>query len=359
MALALALGERHLGLTWPNPSVGAVLVRPGSEPVIVGQGITQAGGRPHAERVALGLAGEAARGATLYVTLEPCSHHGRTPPCVDAVIESGVARVVAALGDPDPRVAGRGLARLRQAGIAVTEGVGQERAALAHRGHVLRVTQGRPFVTLKLARTRDGFAGRRDGARLRITGEAANARVHLLRAHADAILVGVGTVLADDPLLTVRLPGLERRSPVRIVLDSRLRTSLTARVATGQDDAQTWLVAAPDAPEALRGPFRERGIEIMEAGASSAGLDLAAVLGALAERGLTRLFVEGGPTLADALAAADLIDEVMLLTGPAPLNEPGLPAIGPRLGKALATAFRLAETDLLGQDRLERFEKVV
>ena len=174
-----------------------------------------------------------ARGATLYVSLEPCAHHGRTPPCVDAIIPAGIARVVTALEDPDPRVSGRGHARLRAAGITVTTGVLADEARRSHRGHIRRIRDGRPATTLKLARTADGFASRLDGPRLMITGEALNARVHLMRAHADAILVGVGTVLADDPLLTVRLPGLEERSPVRVILDSRLRTPPNAQVVTG------------------------------------------------------------------------------------------------------------------------------
>src|SRR5918997_3947425 len=208
MRLALSVGARHLGRTWANPSVGAVLVDQ-ERGTVLAQRATGEGGRPHAERVALDAAGPAARGATLYVTLEPCSHHGRTPPCADAIVAAGIARVVGALDDPDPRVAGLGYARLRAAGIAVTVGVGAPEAARAHRGHVLRGTEGRPALTLKLAQTADGFAARRSGPRLLITGERANARVHLLRAHADAVMVGVETVNADDPLLTVRLPGLE------------------------------------------------------------------------------------------------------------------------------------------------------
>src|SRR4051812_42144334 len=202
MAMALTLGERNLGLTWPNPSVGAVIVdRTGDQPLILAQGATQPGGRPHAERIALAAAGETARGATLYVSLEPCSHHGKSPPCVDAVIASGIGRVVSAIEDPDERVAGRGHALLREAGIAVDVGCLSGRARRSHRGHILRVTQGRPAVFLKLARTTEGFAGSLSGPRLMITGEGANARVHLMRAHADAIMVGIGTVLADDPLL--------------------------------------------------------------------------------------------------------------------------------------------------------------
>ena len=222
MQLALALGRRGQGRTWPNPAVGAVVVKDG---VIVGRGWTQPGGRPHAEPEALRRAGEAARGATLYVTLEPCSHFGKSPPCVDAVIAAGIARVVSAIEDPNPEVAGQGHARLRAAGITVDVGLGAAEAARDHAGHFRRIRDKRPHVILKLAVSADdkiGAAGRKPVA---ITGEAARTRVHLLRAQCDAILVGIGTVLADDPLLTCRLPGMEARSPVRVVLDRALAHS--------------------------------------------------------------------------------------------------------------------------------------
>src|SRR5271165_1670449 len=232
MALALALGRRGLGQTWPNPSVGAVVVRQeGDVPIIVGRGVTCAGGRPHAETEALARAGFAARGSTLYVTLEPCSHHGKTPPCADAIVQAGVARVVSALEDPNPEVAGRGHAKLRAAGIAVDVGVGAEEARRAHAGHIRRVVDGRPHVTLKLAVSADGKAGLAGRRPTTITGEAAHARVHLMRATHDAILVGIGTVMADDPLLTCRLPGMKVGSPIRVVLDAGLRTPAASRLA--------------------------------------------------------------------------------------------------------------------------------
>ena len=222
-----------------------------------------------------------ARGATLYVSLEPCAHHGRTPPCVDAIIPAGIARVVTALEDPDPRVSGRGHARLRAAGITVTTGVLADEARRSHRGHIRRIRDGRPATTLKLARTADGFASRLDGPRLMITGEALNARVHLMRAHADAILVGVGTVLADDPLLTVRLPGLEERSPVRVILDSRLRTPPHAQVVTGAGAVPTWIVAADTAPVAAEQKLSATGVTVLRVGADDTGhLDVRQALGA-------------------------------------------------------------------------------
>src|ERR1700691_4741334 len=209
MQLALTLGRRGQGRTWPNPAVGAVAVRDG---VIVGRGWTQPGGRPHAEPEALARAGEAARGATLYVTLEPCSHVGKSPPCADAVITAGIARVVSALEDPNPEVAGQGHARLRAAGIGGDVGIGAHDARRDHAGHIRRMRDGRPNVMLKLAISADGKAAAAGRRPVAITGEAVRDRVHLLRAESDAIMIGIGTVLADDPLLTCRLPGMERRS---------------------------------------------------------------------------------------------------------------------------------------------------
>src|SRR6202021_1457675 len=227
MQLALTLGRRGQGRTWPNPAVGAVLVKEG---IVVGRGWTQPGGRPHAEPEALRRAGEAARGATLYVTLEPCSHFGKSPPCADAIIAAGVARVVSAIEDPNPEVAGQGHARLRAAGIAVDIGLGATEAARDHAGHFRRIRDKRPHVILKLAVSSDDKIGASGHRPVAISGEAAKARVHLLRAQCDAILVGIGTVLADDPLLTCRLPGMEARSPVRVVLDRSLRIPATSRV---------------------------------------------------------------------------------------------------------------------------------
>src|ERR1700691_1530903 len=228
MALALTLGRRGLGRTWPHPAVGAVIVKNG---MIVGRGWTQPGGRPHAEVEALRRAGAAARGATMYVTLEPCSHHGKTPPCADAIIAAGIARVVSALEDPNPEVAGAGHARLRAAGIAVEVGLGAAEARRAHAGHIRRMRDGRPHVLLKLAVSADGKAGAAGRRPLAITGEPARERVHLMRAQSDAIMIGIGTALADDPLLTCRLPRMEKDSPVRVVLDGELRLPVGSRLA--------------------------------------------------------------------------------------------------------------------------------
>lgn len=354
MALALALGERHLGLTWPNPSVGAVVVD--SRSVILAQGTTQPGGRPHAERAALEAAGAAARGATLYVSLEPCSHHGKSPPCVDAVIASGIARVVSALEDPDRRVAGRGHALLRQAGIQVDIGCRAEEARRAHIGHIIRVTEGRPAIDLKLARTTEGFAGSRFG-RLMISGEAATARVHLMRAHADAIMVGVGTVLADDPLLDVRLPGLEERSPIRIIVDSSLRTPPSARVADTVR-VPTWIIATTAASIDAEKALVARGVKVMRVDPAVGGghVDLRQALHLLASRGITRVFCEGGPELANALAKEDLIDELTLMTGRSARGEGDILALGPDLQERMES-LRLIGEEQIGQDLFMFWER--
>ncbi|SCY84509.1 bifunctional diaminohydroxyphosphoribosylaminopyrimidine deaminase/5-amino-6-(5-phosphoribosylamino)uracil reductase RibD [Microvirga guangxiensis] len=348
MRLAIALGERNLGLTWPNPSVGSVVVdESGDAPVILAQGATQPSGRPHAERVALAAAGARAKGATLYVSLEPCSHHGRTPPCADAVVEAGVARVVSAIEDPDKRVAGLGHERLRAAGIEVVPGCLKPLARRAHRGHITRVTKGRPAITVKLARTTEGLAGSRQGPRLMITGEIANAKVHLMRAHADAIMVGVGTVLADDPLLNVRLPGLENRSPIRIVIDTHLRTPLNARIVTGAQDIPTWIVTSVGAPIEAEHALVARGVEVLRVSVDEAGrVSLQEALQLLGTRGLTRVFCEGGPGLADSLAQADLIDELILVTGRSARGQGDVPALG------LALQDRMDELNLYADEQV-------
>lgn len=361
MGLALALGLRNLGRTWPNPSVGAVVVAgaPGAER-IVGQAATQAGGRPHGEPLALAEAGAAARGATLYVTLEPCSHHGRTAPCTDAIIASGIARVVTGIEDPDPRVAGRGHALLRAAGLIVETGVLAEQAARDHLGHVTRVTRGRPALQLKLARTRDGFAASSDHARLRITGPVADGAVHLWRAHADAIMIGIGTARADDPSLTVRLPGLGSRSPLRIVLDSSLRLLPSHGLVRGARDVPTLVLTTRAAPIHAKRMLESFGVEVLKVAADPGGqIDLAAALAALAERGLTRICSEGGPRLADALAAADLVDTCTLITGPDAIGAAGgLPAVGPNLARRIAGPdFHRAESRGFGSDRADTYER--
>ncbi|GJE10992.1 bifunctional diaminohydroxyphosphoribosylaminopyrimidine deaminase/5-amino-6-(5-phosphoribosylamino)uracil reductase RibD [Methylobacterium longum] len=359
MRLALALGRRGLGTTWPNPSVGAVVVEAATGRIL-GTGATAPGGRPHGEPLALAAAGEAARGATLYVTLEPCSHHGRTPPCTDAILAAGIARVVSALEDPDPRVAGRGHALLRQGGVAVETGLMREAAARDHIGHVTRVTRGRPALHLKLARTRDGFCAAAGPERLRITGPVADGAVHLWRAHADAILIGIGTARADDPALTVRLPGLAGRSPLRVVLDTHLRLSPASVLARTARDTPTLVLTTRSAPAHARRALEALGVAVATVPADAAGgIDLTAALADLGARGLTRLCSEGGPRLADALARADLIEACTLVTGPAELGTAGgLRALGPALRAALAGGgFRTVEALRLGADTAVTYER--
>jgi diaminohydroxyphosphoribosylaminopyrimidine deaminase/5-amino-6-(5-phosphoribosylamino)uracil reductase len=304
----------------------------GDVPVIVAQGATQPGGRPHAERVALEAAGERAKGAALYVTLEPCAsrssnNHGAS--CTDLIVAAGIGRLVVSVADPSPHAAGQGPERFGHSGIPMIVGCLAEEGARLHRGHITRVTKGRPAVTVKLARSTEGFAGSRQGPRLMITDEIANARVHLMRAHADAIMVGGGTVLADDPLLNVRLPGLEARSPIRIIVDSGLRTPPTARVVAGARDVPTWIVTTVDAPIEAEKALTAHGVEVLRVSANADGrVLLEEALQLLGTRGLTQIFCEGGPELADALAGADLVDELVLITGRSARGQGDVPALG-------------------------------
>jgi diaminohydroxyphosphoribosylaminopyrimidine deaminase/5-amino-6-(5-phosphoribosylamino)uracil reductase len=358
MSLALALGRRGLGNTWPNPAVGAVIVREEhGAPVIVGRGWTQPGGRPHAEVEALRRAGAAARGATLYVTLEPCSHYGKTPPCVDAIIAAGIARVVSALEDPNPEVAGAGHARLRAAGIAVEVGLGAAAARRAHAGHIRRMRDGRPHVTLKLAVSADGKAGAAGRRPAAITGEAVRAHVHRLRAMNDAILIGIGTALADDPALTCRLPGMERFSPVRVVFDAQLRLPLAGALARSARATPVWLVAAADgSPDAARA-LQEEGVEVLRAPVQAGRLDVAAALRLLAERGITRLMVEGGPTVAASFLAADLVDEAALFRSVKTIGPDGIDAIEGMTLDALTGRLELVGREPVGADSVEFFAR--
>jgi diaminohydroxyphosphoribosylaminopyrimidine deaminase / 5-amino-6-(5-phosphoribosylamino)uracil reductase len=357
MQLALTLGRRGLGRTWPNPAVGAVLVKDG---VIVGRGWTQAGGRPHAEIEALRRAGEAARGATLYVTLEPCSHFGKSPPCADAIVAAGVARAVAALEDPNPKVAGQGYARLRAAGIAVETGLGADEARRDHAGHIRRMRDGRPHVMLKLAVSADGKAGAAGRRPLAITGETARDRVHLMRAQSDAVMVGIGTVLADDPLLTCRLPGMAKDSPVRIVLDTALRLQPASRLVQTARQMPVWVICGPHAAPAAEQALQAQGVEVLRAELAGEGrLDVAAVLRLTAARGITRLMVEGGPILAASILVADLVDEVVLLRSPKPAGADGIDALD---GASLAVLtqsprFKSVASAALGADRCEIFTR--
>jgi diaminohydroxyphosphoribosylaminopyrimidine deaminase/5-amino-6-(5-phosphoribosylamino)uracil reductase len=354
MALALTLGRRGLGNTWPNPAVGAVVVKNGQ---ILGRGWTQPGGRPHAETQALKRAGKEARGATLYVTLEPCAHQGKTPPCADAVIRAGIARVVSALEDVNPEVAGQGHERLRGKNIAVEVGLGADEALRAHVGHIRRMRDGRPHVLLKLAVSSDGKAGAAGRQPARITAAEARQQVFLLRAQSDAILVGLGTVMADNPSLTSRLPGMRERSPVRIVLDAELRVPLSMNVVSTARENPTWIFASPAASAIAEKFLRDKGVEVFRVKAKDGKLDLAQVLKVLAERGITRLMVEGGPRVGASFVAADLVDEAVVFHGPNAIGKDGIDALEGLSLKALAKHLHLVGSEAVGPDSAERFER--
>ena len=358
MAAALALGRRNLGRAAPNPAVGALLVRDG---VVVARGWTAPGGRPHAEAMALAAAGAAARGATLYVTLEPCSHHGATPPCVDAIIAAGVARVVSALEDPNPEVAGQGHAQLRAAGVRVDVGPGAAQARIDHMGHILRVTHGRPMVTLKLAQTADGYAaGAAHDPRLRITGAVADSFTHIQRWLHDAIMIGAGTAREDDPLMTIRLPGLEGEKRLRVVLDAKLSLSTRSRLASTAREVPLLVIASQKIPDAVAQDFMDAtGAEVARTATIDGRLDILAALRLLADRGVARVFSEGGPAVAESLIAHGYADEVILHRGVKPLGRPGKPALTPAARESLADPhrYRLFETRRLGADEMIHYIK--
>lgn len=325
MTMALTLAERGLGRVAPNPAVGCVIVRDG---LVVGRGFTQPGGRPHAETEALAHAGDKARGATAYVTLEPCSHTGRTGPCAEALIAAGITRVVAAVSDPDPRVAGRGFAMLEKAGIEVVEGVGMARALYLNQGFLLKVTEERPLVTLKIASSVDGRTASKTGHSQWITGSAARERGHLLRATHDAIMIGSATAIVDDPTLTCRLPGLEDRSPVRIIADGRLRLPLTSKLVRSAAKVPVLILTFAGGDLGRRKAFTDCGVEVIDIVASDNGLmDMKAAMHALAARGLTRVLVEGGARLASSLVRANLVDRVEWFRSSSIIGGDGYPAI--------------------------------
>jgi len=354
MRAAIGLARRGLGTTWPNPSVGCVVVNNGR---VVGRALTAPGGRPHAEPAALAMAGTLARGATAYVTLEPCCHYGRTPPCTDALIQAGVARVVIAVRDPDPRVNGQGIARLREAGIAVEEAVLADEARETTAGFHLRVLQGRPLVTLKLASTLDGRIATRTGESRWITGEPARRAAHALRGSNDAVLVGVGTVMADDPDLTCRLPGYRPTPVVRVVADSHLRTPLTMRLIATAKSTPTWMLIRSGTDPDRRNAVADLGVRLLEVPGAPTGVDLAAGLRALGEAGITRLLVEGGAQIAAALLRAGLVDRIAWFHAPAVMGGDGWPAVQAFGTERLAgmPRFRRRRALPLGEDMLSEF----
>lgn len=356
MRAAIALARRGLGRTWPNPTVAALVVDDRVEPpVMLGRGSTAPGGRPHAEANAVTAAGAAARGATMIVTLEPCAQRSQRvfgPSCTEIILSSGIRRVVIGASDPSPFASGEGAQRLRDAGIEVVTSVLEAEAHAVTLGHCLRVSQSRPFITLKLAQSADGFAAGKDRTPLALTGEESRDFVHGLRARHDAILTGIGTVLADDPRLDVRLPGMAHMSPLRVVLDTKGRMPASARMLMNHH--QRTLILCANAPNPVLNQ-RSEHIEITHVPVNESGhLDLPASLAALAARGITRLMVEAGPTLAEAFAKAGLIDEFIVLTGPEKVGE-GLAAIGPALADWRARAH-LVEKRRIGHDLCETFK---
>jgi len=358
MAAALALARRGLGRVWPNPAVGCVLVQEtGAGGQVVGRGWTQPGGRPHAEVEALARAGERAKGATAYVTLEPCSHHGKTPPCADALAAAGVARVVVALTDPDPRVSGRGLARLRAAGIRVEEGLGAEEARWVTAGFLKRVTEGRPLVTVKAAATLDGRIATASGESRWITGPRARAIGHRLRATHDAIAVGIGTALADDPMLDCRLPGLGNRSPLRIVFDGGLRLPPDGRLAGSADRLPLWVLCRAPTLDSIpgrtrRGRLEALGIRVIPVHCDAMGqVDVRAALAALGEAGLTRLLVEGGGRLIGSLLTARRVDHLAWIQSPRLLGDDARPAVAGFRVDRLADCANFAPLDWMSTGR--------
>lgn len=345
MRAALSLAARHLGQTWPNPAVGCVIVD--ADGHVVGRGSTQPGGRPHAETQALAMAGERAVGGTAYVTLEPCSHHGKTPPCAEALVAAGIERCVSAMEDPDPRVSGRGHAVMLERRVAVEVGTLADEAKALNAGFLTRIATGRPLVALKLATSLDGRIATRAGESRWITGEEARAFGHLLRATHDAIAVGSGTVLADDPDLTCRIRGLEHRSPVRLVLDRRGRVPATAKVFAG--GPPTWIVGKA-------GDDVKNAAQVIENTKDNAPGDVLAKLG---ETGLTRILVEGGAALATALLKAGVVDRLYWFRAPIVIGGDGLPGIMPMDVDRLAqgVGLRCVGRRALGNDVLELYER--
>lgn len=334
MRTALALSRRGHGNVWPNPAVGSVVV--GADGMVVGRGWTQPGGRPHSEAIALQRAGASAKGGTLYVTLEPCNHYGKTPPCTEAIIAAGISRVVGTLEDPDPRVSGSGYDRLRQAGITVELGLMADEARLANAGFFNRLLNGRPWVTLKMAISMDGRIALASGESQWITCTEARQIAHKLRAENDAILVGIGTVLADDPQLTCRLPGYEGRQPVRVVLDGKDRIPTGAAVLS--NDAPTWT-------------DRDLG------NGEGRKPDPAAMLKAMGDRGITRLLIEGGGNVAAAFFAADLVDEIVCVSAPMVIGGDGIPVVGATFASELEGLHRFHRVSIepIGCDSMVRY----
>mgnify|MGYP001220981833 CR=1 FL=1 len=361
MRSALSLAARGLGATMPNPTVGCVLYRPdiGAGGRVVGRGWTQRGGRPHAETEAIARAGDLARGAAAYVTLEPCAHQGQTPPCASALVEAGVERVVISVLDPDPRVNGSGVRKLEKAGVEVLSGVCGEQGAALLAGYLKRLDAGRPLVTVKVATSLDGRIALHNGQSKWITGDLARARAHLLRARHDGVMIGVGTLAEDDPELTCRLPGLEARSPVRIIADGRLRAPLTSKLIATANEIPTWIVAADGAPGDRKRALAGLGVQVLDVGRDESGNpDMKEALSKIGDLGLQSLLVEGGGRLVSSLLLAGCVDRLAWFRAPKVIGDDGVAAaaaLGLRDLEA-APRFNRVAFEEVGDDILETYE---
>lgn len=351
MRLALSLGRRGLGMTWPNPAVGCVIIKNNH---VIGRGWTQTGGRPHAEIIALAQAGSDAKGATAYVTLEPCAHTGKTPPCANALINAGIKRVVAAISDPDPRVGGKGFDILRQSGIVTTTDVLGPLAADAHAGFFKKTTQNLPLVTLKLATSLDAKIATQSGESKWITSAVARDYVHFLRATHDAIMIGSGTSIADDPKLDVRLAGLSDRSPVRVICDSALSTPINSNLAVQMDSAPVWICHTERAAQDVKQAWESQGAKLMLCDNDGPQVSLMDALTKLAAQGITRVLCEGGATLATSLIKKGLVDQLITFNAGMVIGAGGLDCIGALSSDNLADTprFKLIEQRSIGGDAL-------
>jgi diaminohydroxyphosphoribosylaminopyrimidine deaminase/5-amino-6-(5-phosphoribosylamino)uracil reductase len=358
MAAANSIGRRNLGQTFPNPAVGALIVRfENGEPVVVARGYTAEGGRPHAETEALRLAGDAARGATTYVTLEPCAHHGKTPPCANEIISAGIARAVIAVEDPNREVKGKGTSLLRAAGIDVTLGVGARDALITHAGHFRRMRDGRPHLMLKIAVSADGKTGLAGRLPAEISCETSRAEAHMLRANSDAILVGSGTVIADDPLLSCRLPGMAERSPIRVVLDGKLRIPLNSKLVKSARDVPLWVMTTDEAPVEAESRLAAAGAIVLRTASRNGRIDLQTSLRRLGEREITRVLVEGGPILSATLLRHDLVDEAIVVRSERTLGADAIDALEGLPLSALTDSPKLEiiERRMAGADSLTHY----
>jgi len=360
MQAALGLAQRSLGQVSPNPAVGCILVRPDLGDRVVGRGWTQPGGRPHAESEALRRAGELANGATAYVTLEPCSHTGQTAPCADALINARVKRVVIAMQDPDPRVSGRGIAKLKKAGLEIKTEVLKSNSEFVNIGFINKIQMLRPYFSWKTATSLDGKISTTSGHSKWITEPDARQVGHLLRARNDAIIIGIGTALIDDPDLTCRLPGCREISPIRIVVDSKLRLPLTHKLVISAHQFETWIFTSKNPIPEKTTALQNAGISIFKCDESSDGhLDIKKLSQTLAKQGLTRVLIEGGANLSSSFLSHDLVDQIFWFRAPKIIGSDGLPAT-----KCLniltiddTRAFTQQGTYDIGRDRLEIYHR--